>query len=524
MTTASQTYRLDESNVKQSIISEVSELISRVLDAAESGSSPRELELSVWKVVLLLGQLLLAHAFAIRCRRAMLSEVSRRGLEVGTFRVRNDDDYCRKLVTSFGPVRFPTYALRIKTPAGSSTIRPADGVFPLSGRCRSTEVCVEMSARLASIETFRNAQSLLTFFTHGGVELEDTTIARHAVCVGHSIDPSWLYKPREELLETLRTRATLDSLTGRPIIYMSSDAHALRRYVDESWNADWKMVNGFRVWCVDRDNGSIIHIGGQFTCGDCAVMRQAVVDLISSGYLPVDGDFGDGLQATYVFVCDGMPWLKEHLIDQFPGATAVLDAYHVLEKLAVYAAARFTRGSHQARQFLKKAKTALFGESRDKQRGRQSTRRGHTKSSRTDRTKPILPDMPDPEAEGSAALLLKILDEHDDQSAEHQTLVGYVTRNEFRMDYRRYRARGFQIGSGAMESLHRTASQVRTKRAGVKWLAGTLQALFNLRMLQIVDRWTEFFAQPDLWHTLNQTFQDVTYNTARGPWGCEVTG
>lgn len=54
------------------------------------------------------------------------------------------------------------------------------------------------------------------------------------------------------------------------------------------------MANANRLWCVARDNGSIIDIGGQFKCGDCALLRQALADLISSGYLPVDGDFGGG--------------------------------------------------------------------------------------------------------------------------------------------------------------------------------------------------------------------------------------
>ena len=49
-----------------------------------------------------------------------------------------------------------------------------------------------------------------------------------------------------------------------------------------------------------------------------------------------------------------------------------------------------------------------------------------------------------------------------------------------------------------MESLHRTASQTRLKVAGIRCLAETSQAVFNLRMLRLCGRWDEFWQQPDL--------------------------
>src|SRR5690606_40278473 len=70
--------------------------------------------------------------------------------------------------------------------------------------------------------------------------------------------------------------------------------------------------------------------------------------------------------------------------------------------------------------------------------------------------------------------------------------------NADRIDYERWRPLGYQIGSGAMESLHRTASQTRLKVAGIRCLAETSQAVFNLRMLRLCGRWDEFWQQPDL--------------------------
>ena len=121
-------------------------------------------------------------------------------------------------------------------------------------------------------------------------------------------------------------------------------------------------------------------------------------------------------------------------------------------------------------------------------------------------------------------MLLAYLKSLNDKSQEHVALVKYITNNAYRMDYVLYRASGYQLGSGAMESLHRTGSQARLKRAGTRWLPETLEAMFNLRMLDLAGRWDEFFAQPELWTSRAHRFVDTAYNTYRGPWNSASTG
>ena len=73
-----------------------------------------------------------------------------------------------------------------------------------------------------------------------------------------------------------------------------------------------------------------------------------------------------------------------------------------------------------------------------------------------------------------------------------------------RMDYLGARARGMQIGSGAMESLHRTRSQLRLTLPGARWRPEVAQAILNLRCLGLAGRWTEFWAHDELPQLLNQ--------------------
>ena len=44
------------------------------------------------------------------------------------------------------------------------------------------------------------------------------------------------------------------------------------------------------------------------------------------------------------------------------------------------------------------------------------------------------------------------------------------------------------------------------KRPGAGWLPETSQAVFNLRMLELVGRWNEFWDQPDLTTLLRAAF------------------
>ena len=57
------------------------------------------------------------------------------------------------------------------------------------------------------------------------------------------------------------------------------------------------------------------------------------------------------------------------------------------------------------------------------------------------------------------------------------------------MDYNTYRARGLLIGSGAIESAHRTVMQRRLKRAGQRWSINGAQRVLTLRVCAMSNRW-----------------------------------
>jgi hypothetical protein len=267
------------------------------------------------------------------------------------------------MTSTFGPVTFAWSAYRELLKNGASVTRnPAkDELFPAFKTCRSTPLCLQLETRLGSDHPFRTAQEALTYFTHGAVHLEDTTIARHMVCVGLLVTRDDMYRTREQIREILQTKATRDRKTNRPLLYISSDAHALRRYVDDTWAAQWKMTNGIRLWCEDNKTGQIIHLGGEFTWGDCHEVRDIFADLIRRGVLPADGDYGQDVQAQLVWLSDGMAWFKDHIQPLFTDLVVILDAFHLLQAVAAYIAKCFQPKSHKARVWLDQVKDFVLG-------------------------------------------------------------------------------------------------------------------------------------------------------------------
>ena len=274
------------------------------------------------------------------------------------------------------------------------------------------------------------------------------------------------------------------------------------------------MANGLRLWCIDRNNGAIIHLGGEFTWGDCHAVGDIIHWLIETGHLPADGNYGEGVVATPTILTDGMPWIEDYVVAKFTAALVILDAYHAMERLMHYASVRFGKQSEAARRFYDNCLRLLFGtplkKAPKKRKNNHQEARSNAEGKRNTFTVP--PWLNTETSERGVKPVTVLLEQlsfedipnHDADT--HEKLVSYIEHNAYRMDYTRYRRRGYQIGSGAMESLHRTGSQKRLKLPGAKWLPESSQAIFNVRMLYLCGRWDEFWKQKDLYPQLVRAF------------------
>lgn len=494
MTIAAPCLTGDALRVKAELMATFERMLDWLL-AMPMDRSVRDVESETWTGLLTLGALVLAAVLAVRCRDLSLDDIRARQVPRDQWRFRMDRDYLVRLSTTFGRIEFPSFAWRDLRGPSEVTHTPSLGrIVPLRPKCRSSTLLLEWECRAGADAPFRRAADMLRFFSHGAIDIEDTTISAHLVRVGTLVDRAWQYRTRDDIVGILRDRATR-ARGGMPILYASTDACSLRRFVDETTAASWKNANGLRFWCTDKVTGETIHLGGEYTWLDCTAVEEALVDLDARGLIPRDGNYDD-VHAQITVVTDGQPWIHERMVGWFTSPVAILDPYHLIERLGNDAKVMFGEGTTAARRWMARAVGIVLGRVA-RSDGAAKLRAGRKHQRRE--PKP-LPAGACPSRDAPADLLAHVLDARTSEAAAdvRTRLANFIEDNLGRIAYRVYRWRGFLIGSGAMESLHRTAVQARIKLPGCRWLAETSDRIFAIRMMTLAGRWDEFWAQPDL--------------------------
>lgn len=169
----------------------------------------------------------------------------------------------------------------------------------------------------------------------------------------------------------------------------------------------------------------------------------------------------DPAEELVVCLGDGAPsnWSQFGL--HFPKRVEVLDWYHAVEHLWAAGRDRWGEGSTQAQEWVAERKQELW----------------------EGRVKAVLAALKGDQAEPSAA-----------------TEVHYFETNQERMRYAEFRAKGYPIGSGTVESACKRVIGARLKQAGMCWTKAGAQAVLSLRAHLLSGRWETMwpFTRPKL--------------------------
>lgn len=153
-----------------------------------------------------------------------------------------------------------------------------------------------------------------------------------------------------------------------------------------------------------------------------------------------------------IVISDGAPWIYQWVLDSYPDAIMVLDFFHVLEYLYGFAKAVFA-SEKEAHRWAKKQKDRLLKSQVEK-------------------------------------VIQTITGFNARFPEEVKKIVNYYTTNQTRMDYAAYQKLGCGfIGSGAIESAHRTVVQKRMKLSGQRWAMEGAQNMLNLRVTEMNNQW-----------------------------------
>jgi hypothetical protein len=175
--------------------------------------------------------------------------------------------------------------------------------------------------------------------------------------------------------------------------------------------------------------------------------------------------------AVVCAVSDGAEWIQQFIDDHRPDAVRILDWAHVVGYLSKAAQAAWGMGTLRAAAWLDvRLHTLRNGE---------------------------------PEQVVAAVRRLLRVVQARGGSAEVQetiaTTLGYLEKRVPHMRYAQYRAQGYPLGSGIVESGNRVAVQRRLKGPGMHWARAHIDPLVALTGVECNGRWAEAWLQIQQW-------------------------
>ena len=300
----------------------------------------------------------------------------------------------------------------------------------------------QISARLQELMTYAgqmdrydNCNEVLKQFLN--IEVSSTQVYRVADYYGHQLE------------NTLHENRIIEPVAKDEVLYAQADGSMILTRED-GWNevklgrifksSDCIHANENKGWITHSQY--LAHLGGH---KEFCNQMDTLLD-----------DFGS-LEDRLVFITDGAPWLKNWIEDSFPQAVSILDYYHAAEHLHEFSSKVF-KDSSQEHQWVERQKALLL----------------------------------DSKVE---TVIENIRACAGDKIKEADKLIGYYESNLTRMDYKKYRQIGCGlIGSGAIESAHRTVVQKRMKQSGQRWSEKGASNMLNLRVVKKNLQWDKVIA------------------------------
>jgi len=163
-----------------------------------------------------------------------------------------------------------------------------------------------------------------------------------------------------------------------------------------------------------------------------------------------------------IFIADGAAWIWRLVAEHFPQAIQIVDWFHACEYLTQVAKV-VSEEAPQRQAWYEQRRTDLW--------------QGHLDA--------VI-----------AACARHVHPAREDDPA--QRAVTYFTNNRQRMDYPTYRAQGYQIGSGTIESAAKQIGSQRMKVPGARWNLASARYVAKARAAFLSDQWPSLTARRTL--------------------------
>lgn len=238
------------------------------------------------------------------------------------------------------------------------------------------------------------------------------------------------------------------------ILYITMDGSAVNTRIQDVNGSTWKEMK-LGLTFLDKD---IIKRKDE----SCIITKKEYVTYMGSVEEFKKLLFNSAVNAGYgsikkvVVIGDGAHWIWNACKELFPDAECILDYFHMAENVYNYAKELY---NHDEKRYKRWAKTILYYIETNQ------LKKALTKISQS--------DMP------------------SDKKAKILNLEGYINNNKERINYLKYRNKGFYIGSGMIESGNKVVIQKRMKQAGMRWSSNGAQYMAVLRAKHESNKWID---------------------------------
>jgi hypothetical protein len=349
----------------------------------------------------------------------------------------------KTFVSLMGPIVLEDRAYYL-CPACHAGHVPVDAALGFSAR-QLTPGAEEIVTLAGTCDSFADAAVKL-LPKMAGLRLGESTVERTTEAAGARLGDLWA--EGHTLGPDIDWRWNRDA-RGRTVAYVSIDATGVGIQGEHGAQADGRMVWVGKVFNPRTEPSEASpkpHPG--------AARYQAGLmglDAMGARLRRQAAQVGMDRAEQWVALTDGGAGLDDFMDVFFPRGVRILDFYHAAEHLGALAKA-YCGGDATAAEDLTEG---------------WSHRMKH---------------------EGGGAILaaLEALDLKGQSPAAlegHRLVTGYIRNNLHRMDYPRYRAEGWQIGSGHIEAACKTVVNQRLKQSGMRWGGDGADAVCHLRAL-----------------------------------------
>ncbi len=260
-----------------------------------------------------------------------------------------------------------------------------------------------------------------------GIGLAANTLAQHARAVGVALKREW--QREEEAFFACPDKA----VTARPP-QMQMTLDGVMLHVDGAWHE-------VKLGCAYTRSvrGGVASARYTATLANAATFGQRFRVL---GHLCG----ADNCRAVGI-VADGSEWIWQEVGKYYPCRVQILDYYHATQHLWEVAVAQYGEGTTQAAAWMDQQQTRLL----------------------SDQVGAVLKEVGAWEAATQA---------HRDVQ---RRVSNYLCTHASRMQYKRFEAQGYHIGSGVAEAGNKAVVQARMKGAGMRWKRVGAEAMLHLR-------------------------------------------